>query len=128
MSKNNKKYIGINYKGNKDIANGFNEFFVNIGSELANNIPNISDKSIYNYLTVRNEHSMFLESVDEEEIDNVTMQFQAKRSKDSNEINMYCLKHIIHYISKPLAYICNQSFITGIFPDDLKSSKGHTIV
>jgi hypothetical protein len=30
------------------------------------------------------------------------------------------LKYYIHTISKPLAYICNHSLITGIFPERSK--------
>lgn len=111
------------YDNKEEIANGFNDFFVNVGIELANKIPDIPDKSIYNYLTYRNECSMVLENVDEKEIISVVMQFQSKKSKDYNEINMFCLKYIIECIAKPLTYICNQSFITGIFPDEMKIAK-----
>lgn len=36
---------------------------------------------------------------------------------------MTFVKTIIHGIVKPLTYICNQSFLTGIFPNSMKTAK-----
>ena len=66
---------GIRLTNNTDIVNEFNNFFTNIGKEITNNIPNISSKTISDYLRNKNDHSMFLEPTDEEEIYNVISQF-----------------------------------------------------
>ena len=63
---------------------------------------------------------MFLEPTDEEEINNVVSQFSSKRSNDHHDNNMYFIKYIIASITKPLMHICNFSFSTGIFPDEMK--------
>ena len=90
-------------------------YFVNVGRNLAKNIPIPEGRNIFNiysYLNTRNESSMFLEKVDEAEILNVVTHFKSKKSKDCDDINMFCLKNVIHCITKPLTHICNQSFIT----------------
>ena len=46
-----------------------------------------------------------------------------KTSCDCYGINMSFLKKIISYIAKPFTYICNKSFIEGIFPDQMKTAK-----
>ena len=62
--KNNK---GISKK--EDIANGFNNFFTNVGPNLAKNIPlPKNDTTIYDYLEENIEHTMFLSAVDDQEI------------------------------------------------------------
>ena len=49
------------------------------------------------------------------------------RSMNYHDINMYCTKYIIASITKPLMHICNLSFSTGIFSDDLKIARVITI-
>ena len=50
------------------IANMFNNFFVNVGPELSPKITAPANESIYDYMGNRNEHSIFLTPVDEEEL------------------------------------------------------------
>ena len=54
-------------RGDKNIANGFNNFFVDIGPALANNIPKTGDV-FAQYLSVNVNDTMFIEPVTEEEI------------------------------------------------------------
>ena len=56
----------------KDIANGFNDFFVNVGPNLAKdiNIPN-ENTHVLDYLKSQNSESTFLASVEESEVINV---------------------------------------------------------
>ena len=46
----------------KEVADNFNNFFVNVGPTLANKIPN-NHVDPLSYMNVRNEHSIFLEPV-----------------------------------------------------------------
>ena len=78
---------------------------------------------INDYLRKKNDHSMFLEPTDEEEIHNVVSQFSLMRSRDHHDINMYCMKYIIASITKTLMHICNLSFSTGICPDETKIAR-----
>ena len=61
----NKKQISEN----KAIANGFNNYFTNVGFSVANNISSpYKDVSIYDYLGEGCNGSIFLSPVDEQEI------------------------------------------------------------
>ena len=54
----------------EDIANEFNNFFTNVGPNLANNIPLIpkNDTTIYDYLEEIIKHTMFLSPVDDKNV------------------------------------------------------------
>ena len=72
----------------RDIANGFNDFFVNIGPELANNIvPENND--VLQYMNDRNVDAMFLHDVNKKEILDVVKSFGNKTSTDYNGMNMF---------------------------------------
>ena len=73
--KNKRTYPEYFIKSNKrisqkeDIANGFNNFFANVGPNLAKNIPlPKNDTTIYDYLEEIIKHTMFLSPVDDLEI------------------------------------------------------------
>ena len=53
--------------GDKAIANGFNNFFVNIGPSLAKRIPKCNDILFTQYLPDKVEDTMFLQPVTEED-------------------------------------------------------------
>ena len=42
-------------------------------------------------------------------------------------MSMESIKMIIKAIAKPLTFVCNQSFLTGIFPHGMKIARGVTI-
>ena len=49
-------------KGKTEIANGFNDFFVNVGPKLTKNIPVHNDINVTNYMVDRNDKTMFFKS------------------------------------------------------------------
>ena len=77
----------------KDIANGFNNFFTNVGVNLAKNItlPK-NDTTIYDYLEENIEHTMFLNPVDDQEIIRTVQNCENKGSTDFSDISMSLLK------------------------------------
>lgn len=118
----------FDYNGNilrktGDIANGFNQFFTNVGPSLARNIPNIREGNVCDYLFNRNEHSMFLTEVTDNEVINLVKNCKSKTSKDCEDISMILLKRVINSIVSPLTDIFNKSFIQGIFPENMKIAK-----
>lgn len=116
---NNKKITNV-----KDIANGFNAFFANIGPKLADKInPPDGNQTIYDYLTQPTENTIFLQPVTEEEIKITLKTFKNKVSNDCDNINMSMVKQLSESLVKPLTHICNLSFISGIFPDKMKIAK-----
>lgn len=101
----------------------FNDYFVS-GPTLANKITvDNQNKELFNGLIKLNRNSLFLCKIEERDITEVVNRFKNKTSTDVNFIDTYILKEIIHRIVKPLTYICNLSFQTGIFPQDMKLAK-----
>lgn len=97
---------------------------MNIGSKLAKEIKQESEgetKAIQN--VEMNNCSMFLSSVDEKEILKTVNNLKPKTSTDNNKIDMIIVKKVIEMIVKPLNYIFNLSFQTGIFPQEMKIAK-----
>ena len=79
--KNNKR---ISKK--EDIANGFNNFFTNVGPNLAKNIPlPKNDTTIYDYIEENIEHTMFLSPIDDLDIIRTVQNCKNKRSTDFSE-------------------------------------------
>ena len=109
--------------GDKTIANGFNNFFVNIGPSLAKRIPKCKDSLFTQFLPDKIEDTMFLQPVTEEEIMQQVKNAKNKKSKDHDKFDMCLVKKIIPYIVKPLAHICNTSLMNGIFPDRMKIAR-----
>ena len=100
---------------------GFNNFFINIGPTLANNIPTDNrDPTIFmkNYSV----ESMFLEPVIEDEVEKII-----KNLKDGSAgwdtVSSKVIKQSCHSFLKPLCFIINLSFHSGIFPDELKVAR-----
>lgn len=121
------KYFIDNNKENynmDEVANSFNQFFVNVGPDLAGKIPDSgSSEDHCNKLIERNQSSMFLRPVDENEILEIVNKCKNKKSTDYNDIDMTIVRKVIEEISKPLTYICNLSFQTGSFPNKMKIAK-----
>ena len=114
---------GKEFKGYPDIVNGFNEYFVNVGANLAKQIRVHEDKDIFDYMNNRNPNSMFMAPVTENEVNNMKKTCKNKTSEDSDNISMSFLKDVFGYVVKPFTYICNLSFECGIFPNSMKTSK-----
>ena len=66
---------------------------------------------------------MFLSPVDDQDIIKSVQNLKSKMSTDRNDLNMNMIKDIIAHIVKSLMYICNVSFNTGIFPNQVKKLK-----
>lgn len=108
---------------NIDIANGFNQYFVDVGQALASKIkvfPGVAT----DFLPNRNlPHGFFLEPVTSIEIFNIINALKAKTSCGYDEISPKLLKQSAQSISSPLTHIANISFTSGLFPKDMKKAK-----
>lgn len=107
----------------KDIANGFNDFFTNIGPKLANKINTSNNTNIRDFLKNPQQQTMFLHPVDKSELVNTVKLIKSKTSLDYLGLNMRTIKDVFEEICDPLLYICNKSFVDGIFPDEMKTAK-----
>jgi hypothetical protein len=103
---------------NETIAEAFNSFFVNIGYNLAKNIPDSGISATKDIQSV-NETIMIMPTCDSE-IMNIIKTLK-NSSPGWDDINVNVIKHSSLYIVKPLTHLLNLSLSTGIVPKELKS-------
>ena len=108
---------------NEEIANHFNNFFVNIGTILSNSIEPCQGTQPTDFLKNQVSDSMYMYPVTEKEVSEIVSGCKSKTSYGHDEISMTTVKHVIKQIVRPLTYIFNRSLITGIFPNDMKTAK-----
>ena len=117
--------LNINNKLNTDpvdIANSFNDFFSTVGSKLAQNIyPSKNDH--LHYLNTSNLMSIFIKPASEIEILNLISTLNNTKASGPCSIPTDIFKMTKHILASPLAEIINLSFLTGIYPDNLKIAK-----
>ena len=101
----------IHITSKEDMANEFNILFTNVGPNLANDITEPDENiSIYDYLGVSIEQSLFMKPVDEEEVIKLTTVTGCtkKRSSDfEDNISMDTVhsKGRIGYLQTPRAHL-----------------------
>ena len=113
---------GIKICDKKEIANQLNEYFVNIGSQLAALIPT-STINFSSYLKQNYMNSICLLPRDSNEIINIVLNFKNKISSGYDGIPTNIMKIAIHPVAETISLIINSSLDTGIFPDLLKVAK-----
>ena len=105
-----------------DIANGFNNFFVNVGPNLANQIE-VTDVSVYDCMNKACTDTMYVTPTTVYEVEKIVNAFKHKKSMDCHDINMSIVKQVFSKIVVPVTSICNKSLMTGIFPSKMKYAK-----
>ena len=100
------------------ISDQFNEFFINIGPNLAKKIPQIGIDPLH-YMGSPEPHSIFLSPVTAIEINNKIVNLK-NGAPGYDEISASTLKLISQDIVHPLVYLCNVSLRQGVFPKELK--------
>ena len=115
-------FEGSIIEDNKKIANHFNDFFINIGHNLAEKIPP-SNRSFVDFLDDRVSDSIFFNPVLEVEVLDLVGKLTNKKSAGHDGLSNFCLKAIIPEIVKPLTYIFNLSISSGIVPQKMKLAK-----
>ena len=106
-----------------EICNSFNNFFVNIGPDLALNIKPSKNVHFTSYLKKVVTSSFHFDLVNEDDVIKITKSLKSKNSSGFDGISTNLLKMLMPAIIKPLTLILNQSLATGIFPDRLKTAK-----
>lgn len=120
------KYFNINNVDVSDplqIANKFNEYFTEIGPNLAQTITPLLNKSFNDYLTNPSGINFTFTNINEKTVLDTIDKLKPKSSCGVDRVSNKLVKLIKHHISKPLTLIINQCFHTGIFPDKLKLAK-----
>ena len=109
-------------KDPQKIANSFNNFFTNIGPDIAKKIPK-SSKSYKNFLQKKTLKSFYFFPTNENEVSKIINNFKNGKSAGPNSIPLHILKFNSDILSKPLSFLINLSFIKGKFPSLCKISK-----
>ena len=105
-----------------DIANNFNNFFVNVGPETDKTVPRIPNQSPNQFLKNRNQFDFIVAHISEEDIIDIIVALP-KKSIGPHSIPINFLKIVADIVAIPLCRIINFSFSQGIFPDMLKIAK-----
>lgn len=103
------------------IAEHFNSYFINVRKELTANIRD-SDTHFSHFLPNRQESLFSITPITSEDLIN-TIKDIKDSSPGHDDIPMRILREIAPVIPSVLLYICNMSFLAGIFPDHLKLAK-----
>ena len=107
----------------KDIANKFNEYFINIGPDLAEKIEVNNAKQFEEYLTEPIFSRLQFTNVNDAEIQNIIQNLPSKTSFGFDNLSLKIIKTIKGDLLSPLTIIINQMLNTGIFPEKLKIAK-----
>ena len=106
----------------QQISEKFNNYFVNIGPDLASKIQ-VGNKKPLDYLVGEYNDSMYLAPTNEYEILDIIANLKNTPSKGHDDLPLKLIKNCSLALSPILAYLNNQSFSEGIFPDHLKIAK-----
>jgi hypothetical protein len=106
----------------QDIAECFNEYFVNIGPNLAKQITG-AVTAFTDTLPRSTLSSMQLNPVTTDEIASIIRELKLDASPGLDEIPSSVVKSVCFDIAEPLAAMINAAFHTGVFPKDLKCAK-----
>ena len=105
----------------KTVAKKFNEFYVNVGPNLASKIPqNNNDYKSYmpDITTLFDEQDLT-----EQELEEAVASLKPNKNPGCDSIHVNVSKAIYEELKRPLFYIFDQSLKSGIFPDKLKTAK-----
>ena len=112
----------LNLTNSKLIADAFNNYFSNIGSNIANTIPTV-DISFEKFLNNSLCHSFFLSPVTTLEVEEEITNLNLSKSVGPFSIPTKLIKILKFLLSGPRAYLFNCSFLTGFVPDHFKLAR-----
>ena len=116
------RYQGNTIRSPQEIANNFNQFFTEIGPQLADKIPK-SKKHLKDFLSTPSPLDFQFTELSEQRILNFVKKIKPKASYGEDFISNKVLKFIAPTIIQPLKHIINISLQTGFFPDQFKIAK-----
>ena len=125
ITKANKSEFEINGRiitNDEEIANEFNNFFINIPLTLVSQLPQNTPDPITLMHAKRTYPSLFLAPTDPYEIQNIINNLKSG-SPGYDKITLQILKHIFPTISTAITHLINLSLQTGIVPAEIKVAK-----
>ena len=97
-----------------------NHFFVKVGTETEKCVPKVNHMSPNKFLKNRNQFNLIIAHISEDEILDIIKKLP---NKGTGPIPLKLLKIIADLIVISFCNIINLSFLTGIFPDNIKVDK-----
>ena len=124
--KNHKKRIHFKINGKEEdneeaIANAFNTYFINIGTQLDKSMPKPKNDPLY-YLKNKHDKCIFLNPCDEEEILKHISSLK-NGAPGWDEITSKIIKENSKNIAPVLSYLINLSLEKGVVPFRIKNSQ-----
>jgi len=107
----------------QQIADNFNDYFSNIGPNLASKIIPPRNKTFNSFLQNPPLSRFKFEKITEENILKLMLNFKPKTSRGIDGISMKLLKCVSDIIVKPITFLVNQAITSGTFPNKLKIAK-----
>jgi hypothetical protein len=105
------------------IANGFCNYFSEVGEKFASAIPQ-ANTPYQSYLTPRaNSKTLFLSPTDPEEVDKIITALKSKKSCGHDNISTILIKKAKIELKLPISILINKSITTGTVPTMLKTAK-----
>ena len=105
----------------KEIAENFNNYFINIGPSLTKHI-NTGSRNPTSFIINSIKESIFLNNVEQNEVKNVIVTLK-NSSPGWDNISALVIKATFTFFISPLIHVINLSFNQGIFPNELKIAK-----
>ena len=118
LSQNKFSNNGVNITDGYEIATKFNEFFVNIGPDLASKIDDTGTNPI-TFLKGTFDNSMFLTPCSDIEVTEIINSLKLS-TPGYDQITAKVLKVAQDIVSPLLSHVINNSLSSGIFPKELK--------
>jgi hypothetical protein len=112
---------GKKLRKDKDLAMEFNDYFSNVGSNLAKNMHD--DKSYKNYLKTSLKNNLFLKPATSEEVRKLLCELNPNKSCGDDSVSPKLLKYNADILTSIFTHIINTSFANGKFPEQLKLAK-----
>ena len=104
-----------------EIAECFNNYFCNVGKNLASKLPDSGNKYT-SFLPKALPNSFVCNDISLSELNSVISSINNKKTCGPDQLSAYMIKLSKDFIIQPLLYIFNLSFSQGVFPSELKSS------
>ena len=111
---------GKTHTNQNDIAELFNNYFINVGSNLSKKFPT-KQASSTQYLNISPPNSLYLSPVTENQV--LAIFSSLDENKSYMNIPISCIKIASHLLCKPFVKIYNESISTGIVPEIFKTSR-----
>ena len=120
------KENGTTFDNFKDIAEGFNDFFINIGEKLQHKLPN-SINSIKDFLGIPVPYKFSFVPLNEAELILECSKLKPKTSQGLDILSNKIIKQLFPKIPNVITKLVNQSFKNGVVTTHLKNARVVTI-